>query len=710
MEYKISKGLAELISEYYDDEILQGSDRYYHTPERNYARLYAWDKWGRGMNWQEWKGLEVHECLASMPVFIDPRMKLAGCPLLHIPTEEQTAELETLAEKCSDMTPFPGGDGGHIHPDYDKIFRLGIKGFEEHVQSYIRPGIGREKESFYRSCLSALSGMRIYIKNCGDKCRETAETAEGEEKKNLLNLANICYNLYEDAPKTFHEAVQLMTFVIYALIFGEGHVQTTPGRIDRTLLSFYERDLKEGRINKKEAFELISHLYYHLNYQQGPWGAVSVIVGGRDREGNTVENDLTWLAIEARIKTHMVYPTVGLAWTEDISDKMMTYAAKTITKGVGCPAIFNDYVISDGLKNAGVAPEDSIYWMNSTCVELKPAGCSNIWVASPYFNCSMHLLNVMKDIKEGKSQAEGLDDMNRLLEASLKKEVGEQAKCHDDIWNRRKEYGLFPFLSCFIDDCLEKGLDYDNGGARYNWVECSFVGLANISDALYVLDRLVFREKRYTIGELYDILEKNFEGYEELLAEIANMPKYGNDIDEVDDIAKYWFTKVADISHSFNIGGHAYEPGTFCWQMHEYLGRETGATPDGRLAGTAFADGSGSAQGRDVNGPTSSILSTTKWDHSLMVGGMVQNIRFNKSSFTREADYKALKDLIVTYLKRGGFEIQVNMTSKEELLDAQIHPEKYKDLVVRVAGYSDYFTHLNPNMQAEVISRTEHIF
>ena len=140
------------------------------------------------------------------------------------------------------------------------------------------------------------------------------------------------------------------------------------------------------------------------------------------------------------------------------------------------------------------------------------------------------------------------------------------------------------------------------------------------------------------------------------------------------------------------------------------MGRETGATIDGRVAGSAFADGSGSAQGRDINGPTSSILSTTKWEHKVMVGGMVQNIRFNKSTFQREADYKALKDLVLTYMKRGGFEIQVNMTSKEELLDAQIHPENHRNLVVRVAGYSDYFTHLNPNMQAEVISRTEHCF
>ncbi|MBQ7256103.1 MAG: hypothetical protein IJS60_00225 [Abditibacteriota bacterium] len=696
---KLSSDVKYLVDRYLKDDVKRNNWRFGMLPEKDLASAKAWLDSGKDLSWQEWKGLLCKVGLSAMPIDVDEKELIVGCPLFRSPSEEEKSELEKI-EKESPIPPFPGGDPGHIHPDFNKIFKLGLNGFDKLVKSYIKPDLDKEKREFYNSCLNALAGVREYILNTAKAC----------EAKGMSDMASMCKRLAAEPPATFHEAVQLMFFIIVTLWFGEGHTLTNPGRMDQTLISFYKNDIKAGILTEQKAFDIICNLYIQLNNICEAGLAISVIVGGRDKDLNIITNDLTYLCVEARIQTSLVYPTVGIAWSEGMSDDLMLYAAKSMVKGVGCPAVFNDHIISLALQEAGVSKEDSLYWMNSTCVELKPVACSNIWVASPYFNCSQKLLDVMKDIEEGKSKAENLDELNDLLDAKLREDVSLAAKENDRIWEERKVKGRFPLLSCFIDDCLEKGLDYDNGGARYNWVENSFVGLANISDALYVIDRLVFKEKRYTFAEINHILEKNFGGYEEFLAEVKSMPKYGNDLDEVDQIAKHWFTRVGEISRSYKIGGHPYEPGTFCWIQHEWLGRLTGATIDGRMAGSAFADGSGSAQGRDVHGPTSSILSTTKWEHKVMVGGMVQNIRFNKSTFQREADYKALKDLVLTYMRRGGFEIQVNMTSKEELLDAQIHPENYRNLVVRVAGYSDYFTHLNPNMQAEVISRTEHCF
>ncbi|MFC1716772.1 pyruvate formate lyase family protein, partial [Candidatus Poribacteria bacterium] len=277
------------------------------------------------------------------------------------------------------------------------------------------------------------------------------------------------------------------------------------------------------------------------------------------------------------------------------------------------------------------------------------------------------------------------------------------------VWQRRAETGCFPLASCLVSDCLERGLDFDRGGARYNWVENSFVGLANLVDGLVAIRELVYELKEFSLSDIWETLQKDYEGRDDLRWRILNrIPKYGNNEDSVDSIAVQWAEFLEEATESNTVGVHPYVPGFFCWIMHERMGSGTGATPDGRKAGFPLADGAGAAQGREKSGPTASVLSTTKWDHKKVIGGLVHNVRFSKNTLKTDVDLAALRDLIETYMRRGGFEIQVNVLSAEELLDAQEHPENYPDLLVRVAGYSDYFVHLNPNMQAEIIARTEH--
>ena len=265
-------------------------------------------------------------------------------------------------------------------------------------------------------------------------------------------------------------------------------------------------------------------------------------------------------------------------------------------------------------------------------------------------------------------------------------------------------------LSCFVNDCLARGMDIEKGGARYNWIMPSFVGMANLIDSLFTILHLVFETGRYTMTELRRIVDSDFEGQEALRQYILNkIPKYGNDIDDVDHYFNRIIEHIVDECTKYrSIHSNAnLIPSVFCWINHERMGVVTGATPDGRKAGFPLGDGSGPCQGRELKGPTASILSSTKWDHAPLIGGVAVNLKFSKATLGTHS-LSMLQSLVKTYLKRGGFELQINVTDNAILEKARQHPEQYRDLLVRIGGYSDYFVTLSPEMQAEVMLRTTH--
>jgi len=273
----------------------------------------------------------------------------------------------------------------------------------------------------------------------------------------------------------------------------------------------------------------------------------------------------------------------------------------------------------------------------------------------------------------------------------------------------RRYNGGFPLLSCFVNDCLARGTDIDHGGARHNWIEPNFVGLSNLADSLAAIRQFVYEEGTLPLDELSAAMESNFAGREDLRLMLLNRaPKYGNDEPTVDAMA----TEIADFirdevrRYATYLGG-PFLSGFFCWIKHVDLGRATAASADGRRAGFPLAAGSGPAQGRERLGPTAAVLSATKWDHAPHLGGIAVNLKFSRPR-DATAFRQRLLDVVETYLQRGGFEVQVNVVDKETLLAAREHPEQYRDLVVRIGGYSDYFVGLSEEMQAEIILRTEH--
>jgi pyruvate-formate lyase len=679
-------------------------------PELPLAEARAWLEHSPDEDWLLWRARWVAARLSALPLDLEPGERIVGKPLFRPPAESEMEALREAQGVLATIPPFPGGDAGHFHPDYERLFQKGLRGLLAEVHRRRQAANGNaERKTFYEACGLALQALSDFIRRTGEACQGMA-LRDPPHAGSWQELGALCHRIATEPPETFHEAIQLLFLTEIALWFGEEHGLTCPGRLDQLLRPFYEADLAAGRLTRREAFELICCLYIQMNRILMPGSAVAVMVGGRDRQGRDATHELTYLALAARQATRLVYPTVGLAWHRGTPEELMDFAVRMLASGVGDPAFFNDEVIVQGLRDHGVSEGDSFNYMNSTCVEIKVVGASHIWVTAPYFNLPQGLLEVMEQVARGDApEPESFEAFSGRVRENLAHTIRRAAEQLHQVWQERARTGGFPLASCFIADCLERGQDFDRGGARYHWVENSFVGLANLVDSLTAIKHLVYERRELSLAEFYRLLETDFEGHEGLRHRILNrLPKYGNNQEEADSMAREWAEFLMEATESHTVGGHRYVPGFFCWIMHEHLGRQTGATPDGRRAGWPLADGAGGAQGRERNGPTAAVLSTTRWSHRRALGGLVHNAKFSSAVLRTESGRKALRGVIETYLQRGGLEIQVNVVSKETLLEAQSHPELYPDLLVRVAGYSDYFVHLNRNMQEEVIARTEH--
>ncbi len=327
-------------------------------------------------------------------------------------------------------------------------------------------------------------------------------------------MAAACRNVAHLPPATFHEAVQLLWLTILGTTYADRAWLISPGRLDRVLWPYYQADVAAGRLTPAGALLLIEALYLLLNENIPDGLAVAVMVGGRDPQGQDATNPLSYLCLEALRRTRLVYPTVGICWHAGTPDDLSELAVDLMTRGCPNPAFFGDETIQRGLRGYGVPAEEACEYINSTCVEITPCGSSNVWVASPYFSTPQFLLD---EIEARAAEApEGLDFDGFLsgYQARLAREIGAAAAAENKNRLERQAHGGKPLQSVFTRDCVERGRDIDDGGARYNWVECSFVGLANLADSLHVLREEVFVKRRLSLAEMHELLRTNFEGRE----------------------------------------------------------------------------------------------------------------------------------------------------------------------------------------------------
>ena len=626
----------------------------------------------------------------------------------RLTASERKEWTDTFKEVAKERSKLAGnGQDSHMAIDYELLLSCGLRGIVARIEEYEKK-CQNDQADFYFAAKTCLLAIIRHSENYSELARQLAEEeCNAQRKKELLRIADICKTVPAEPAKSFYEAVQSVHFVSYCISlhpFRLGHQQFQLGHPDRYLYSYYKNDIENGNITKDDAQLLLDCLGIQINMRVPSGLSCGYMVGGRDENGKIVANELTEMLMQVIDNIKLVYPSVGLCYTKDMPDAFLQKACEILSHGRSHPAIFNDDVIFKGLVGYGLPENEARSYIHSTCVEITPVASSNVWVASPYTNMAQLLLDTMT------REYSSLDDHIKALLEKLDDSISKNFYQQNAFRKQRAKNSMNPLLSCFVNDCLALGTDIERGGARYNWIMPSFVGMANLVDSIYALKKIVYENREYSVCELKAILDNNFDGNEALRERLLkSLPKYGNDIDEIDQyfgmFTAHIISECKKYMGEFSSGNLI--PSVFCWVMHERFGRNTGATPDGRSAGFPLGDGSGPCQGREMNGPTASILSSTKWEHHELIGGVAVNMKFSKSSFGNES-LNVMQGLIKAYMLRGGFEIQINVTDKDLLERARDNPEEYRDLVVRIGGYSDYFTKLSPEMQQEVILRTEH--
>jgi formate C-acetyltransferase len=659
-------------------------------------------------DWTLRRGKLTRYLLENLPLDLDDAELLLGRLAADRPEwkVKRAAALEYIQHEHP--TVYTPGQTGHCQLDLSRLMDLGIDGLLADIHS--RAAGNADSAAVYHSFADALAGLSGLCTNAAALAEASRATVAPERQYELAQMAAACRHVAHLPPATFREALQLTWLAILGCHFADRAWLVSPGRLDRFLWPYYQADIHSGVLDPSQALTLLESLYLLLNEDIPDGLAVAVMVGGRDTAGNDVTNPLSYLCLEAARRVRMIYPTVGVCWHAGTPQSLTDLAIDLVTLGFANPAFFGDDTIQRGLAALGVPPEEACAYINSTCVEITPCGASNVWVASPYFSLCQILLDEMAASAES-GEAETFDEFltsyRRRLSAHIAAAVDEQNSARRE----RQLHGGKPLQSVFTRDCLSRGLDIDSGGARYNWVECSFVGLANLCDSLYVIQEEVYNQGRRTLAGLNELLRSDFAGAErERQRFLKTHPKYGNNCAAVDGLVGEMVAYIRSECARYRMqpDDSPFVPGTFCWIMHERLGRECGATPDGRKAGFPFADGCGGAQGREISGPTAAALSVTSWDASAMIGGAAFNMKFPASLFSTAEAGRGLRELVLTFLRRGGFETQVNVVDARTLRAAQQDPDSFRDLIVRIGGYSDYFTRLSPEMQAEVILRTEY--
>ena len=560
-----------------------------------------------------------------------------------------------------------------------------------------------------------------------------AKEKNPQRKKELEKIADVCRWVPAHAPRDLWEAIQMYWFVHLGTVTElNGWDSMNPGHIDQHLWPFYEKGLKDGTLTRDQAKELLSCLWIKFNNQPAPPKVgvtalesgtyndfTNINIGGVDRNGQSATNEISYMILEIQEELHELQPGLSIHIAQNTPDEFLLEGIKVIRQGHGYPSIFNPDTYVQEMVRAGKTVEDAREGGCSGCIEVGAFG-KEAYLLTGYLNTPKILeiaLNNGIDPQNGKKLGLETGDprsfttFEELYEAWHKQMVyfvNLKLSVNNYIERMFSLYAPATFLSLYIDDCIEKGKDYYSGGARYNTTYIQCTGLGTITDCFTTLKKHVFEDKRYTMDEMLKAVAENWKDNEKMRQYIRNhTPFFGNDDAYADTIAvRVYDDLVKAIEGRPNTRGGKTQLNMLSTTCHNYFGSVCGATPNGRFAHFAISDGTSPAHGSDSHGPTAVIKSLGKLDQTKS-GGTLLNVRFVPQLLKREEDQKKLASLIRTYFKFGGHHIQFNIVDTATLHDAQKHPEEYRDLLVRVAGYSDYFNDMTEQLQNEIIARTE---
>lgn len=566
-----------------------------------------------------------------------------------------------------------------------------------------------------------------------------AKEQDPRRKAELEKIASVCHWVPAHAPRDLWEAIQMYWFVHLGTVTElNGWDSMNPGHIDQHLWPFYQQGIADGTLTRHQAKELISCLWIKFNNQPAPPKVgvtalesgtyndfTNINIGGVDRDGKSATNELSFMILEIQEELHELQPGLSIHIAENTPDDFLLAGIRVIRQGHGYPSVFNPDTYVKEMVRAGKTLGDAREGGCSGCIEVGAFG-KEAYLLTGYLNTPKILeitLNNGVDPETGKMlglatgdprQFKTFEELYEAWRRQMVYFVDLKLAVNNYIERMFSLYAPATFLSLFIDDCIEKGKDYYSGGARYNTTYIQCTGLGTITDSLMAMKKHVFESHRYTMDEMLEACATNW-GKDNPTSQLEKMrqyirnhtPFFGNDDDDADAIAvRVYDDLVKAIEGRPNTRGGKTQLNMLSTTCHNYFGSVCGATPNGRMAHFAISDGTSPSHGSDSHGPTAVIKSLGKLDQTKS-GGTLLNVRFVPALLKREEDQKKLASLIRTYFKFGGHHIQFNIVDTATLYDAQKHPDEYRDLLVRVAGYSDYFNDMTEQLQNEIIARTE---
>jgi formate C-acetyltransferase len=623
----------------------------------------------------------------------------------------------------------------------DKIYKKGFLDLKKEIQHAIdNLDFYNDPQAFdKREELSAMDtvadALIAYAQRYSKALNELARKEKNNLRKNeLLKMSEICLSVPAHAPRTFWEALQFYWFVHLGVTMELNTWDSfNPGRLDQHLYPFYEKELRDQTLTKEAATELLQAFWIKFNNQPAPpkvgvtaqesatYTDFSLInVGGVKEDGSDASNELSYLILDIVDEMRLVQPSSMVQVSKKTPDLLLKRAINIIKTGFGQPSIFNTEAIIQELLRQGKSLQDARNGGSSGCVETGAFG-KECYILTGYFNLVKVLEITLNDsvdpgtgkqigVKTGDPIAfNNFEELFTAFEKQLNYFIDIKIKGNNIIERIYSKYMPSPFLSLLIDDCIANGRDYNCGGARYNSSYIQGVGLGSITDSLTSIKYNIYDKEYITMEELLQAMKNNFQDFESLRNRLVyETPKYGNDDDYADRIMQRIFESYFEaVDGRPNTKGGAHRINLLPTTVHIYFGSMTGAMPDGRKSGEPLSEGVSPVQGVDTSGPTAVIKSVSKIDH-LRTGGTLLNQKFSPHLLSTEEGTDNLLHLIRTHFRLDSHHIQFNVVNAETLREAQKNPEKFRDLIVRVAGYSDYFVDLTPELQNEIIRRTEH--
>lgn len=612
------------------------------------------------------------------------------------------------------------GDG-HVIPGYDIALQLGIKGLVEKGEAALKnlPDNGRDST---QAMLITLRAFSNYCRRYAASARQAAQTTDNPQYKETLQRIELaCEKIAWEAPESFFEAAQLVMLYHDAVICETLSGSISFGRFDYMLYPFYEADRKKGLLDFDSAGEIVDAFFLKLPQMREAYQ--NLTVGGRGEDGAYAGNEITIMAMRACRKLMFDQPLLSMRTSPDMPDIFWEEALALVETGLGFPALFNDDVVYAAKEKVGIEPDDLWKYGIVGCVEGTIGGKEYARTEELRFNWAKPIelmLNNGVSVKSGEefplATPKKLEDIASFDDfyAWYKEEFRHFLQLGINATNLLDEtYGEtwpIPFLSTVMEGCLENNNDVTRGATKYNLSSVNGLAMADAVDSLLVIKELVFERKLVTLPELAEILRNNFEGEEVFRLMCDNIPgRYGNDAPFTNGLMKEltdYFHQI--VTSNVNQFGNRYQSGLYTVAAHVYVGSETGALPSGRKMGVSLANALSPCQGADRKSPTALIRSALSSDLTQCGNGMVLDIKFNPAFLKKPAHRAGVRKLIETYFANGGLEIQLNVVSRDTLIKAKNDPKSYRNLIVRVSGYSAYFYTMSPSMQDEIIARTEY--